>query len=158
MSQRLRMNSVSCRHKRFYGIYELPLAKSQLIIQVEIMASESLETPPRCTADFCLIPIGTPTASVSREVAEVQRLLQKSGLKFSMHSAGTTVDGSWDEVMKVIGQAHSMLHARGIVRIQSDIRVGTRIDKAQGFEEKVAKVERLLREDAEHETGEAAYY
>lgn len=59
------------------------------------MASSSdlsaLRTPPSCTADFCLIPLGTPTASVSKEVAEVQRLLKKSGLNFSMHSAGTTV-------------------------------------------------------------------
>ena len=35
-------------------------------------------------------------------------------------------EGSWDEVMKVIGQAHAMLHEKGIVRIQSDIRVGSR--------------------------------
>ena len=50
-----------------------------------------LSTPPACTADFCLIPIGTPTASVSKEVAEVQKLMAKSGLKYSMHSAGTTL-------------------------------------------------------------------
>ena len=35
--------------------------------------------------------IGTPTASVSQQVADVQRLMQKSGLSYSMHSAGTTV-------------------------------------------------------------------
>lgn len=51
----------------------------------------ALPTPPRCTADFCLIPIGTPTASVSREVAAVQRLLRASGLHFHMHSAGSTL-------------------------------------------------------------------
>lgn len=51
----------------------------------------ALSTPSACTADFCLIPIGTPTASVSREVAEVQRLLRASGLHYSMHSAGSTL-------------------------------------------------------------------
>jgi uncharacterized protein (TIGR00106 family) len=50
-----------------------------------------VSTPPACIADFCLIPLGTPTASVSKEVAEVQRVLKKSGLSYSMHSAGTTV-------------------------------------------------------------------
>jgi uncharacterized protein YqgV (UPF0045/DUF77 family) len=40
-----------------------------------------------------------------------------------------------------------MLHQRGIVRIQSDIRIGTRTDKKQGFQDKVDAVERLLRED-----------
>ncbi|KAF1354966.1 hypothetical protein BDV97DRAFT_289722, partial [Delphinella strobiligena] len=94
--------------------------------------------------DFCLIPLGTPTASVSQEVAQVQRLLKKSGLAYSMHSAGTTVEGSWDEVMRVIGQAHTMLHQRGVVRIQSDIRVGSRTDKKQSHNDKVAAVEALL--------------
>ena len=73
----------------------------------------SLGTPENCVADFCLIPvlvpylfqllhgcivsgltvqqIGTTTASVSEEVAQVQRLMQKSNLSYSMHSAGTTV-------------------------------------------------------------------
>jgi uncharacterized protein YqgV (UPF0045/DUF77 family) len=51
----------------------------------------TLQTPAKATADFCLIPIGTPTASVSAQIADVQRLLKKSGLKYSMHSAGTTV-------------------------------------------------------------------
>ena len=50
-----------------------------------------LQTPPACVADFCIIPLGTPTASVSKEVAAVQRLLKKSGLEYSMHSAGTTL-------------------------------------------------------------------
>ncbi|QDS69432.1 hypothetical protein FKW77_005373 [Venturia effusa] len=107
----------------------------------------TLSTPPVCVADFCLIPIGTPTASVSSEVAQVQRLLKGCGLSYEMHSAGTTVEGSWDEVMKVIGQCHSMLHERGVLRIQSDIRVGTRTDKVQRFEDKVKKVESLLAGD-----------
>lgn len=53
--------------------------------------------------------------------------------------------------MKVIGQAHSLLHANGVVRIQSDIRVGSRTDKKQTPEEKVAKVQQLLAQDDEDE-------
>jgi uncharacterized protein YqgV (UPF0045/DUF77 family) len=49
--------------------------------------------------------------------------------------------------MKVIGQCHAMLHQNGIVRIQSDIRVGSRTDKKQNFQDKVDKVESLLKED-----------
>ena len=49
--------------------------------------------------------------------------------------------------MRIIGQCHSMLHARGVVRIQSDIRVGSRTDKKQGFADKVAAVEKLLKDD-----------
>jgi hypothetical protein len=60
----------------------------------------NLKTPPACIADFCLIPLGTPTASVSKEVAEVQRVLKKSGLEYSMHSAGTTV-GACDRYIRL---------------------------------------------------------
>ena len=81
-------------------------------------------------------------------MADVQRLMQKSGLIYSMHSAGTTVgkvaivvhvpqtlengtnysikEGTWEAVMKLIGQAHTMLHEKGVLRIQTDIRVGSR--------------------------------
>lgn len=64
-------------------------------------------------------------------------------------------EGSWDQVMRVIGQAHSMLHANGVVRIQSDIRVGSRTDKKQSYEDKVKAVNKLLdqddRDEAAHE-------
>lgn len=86
----------------------------------------SFATPPKCVADFCLVPIGTPSASVSAQIADVQRVIRKSGIEYTMHSAGTTLDGPWDEVMELIGRCHTMLHEKGIVRIQTDIRVGTR--------------------------------
>ncbi|KAF2714349.1 hypothetical protein K504DRAFT_367240 [Pleomassaria siparia CBS 279.74] len=111
----------------------------------------TLSTPPSCIADFCLIPLGTPTASVSKEVAEVQRILKRSGLEYSMHSAGTTVEGSWDDVMKIIGQCHALLHANGVVRIQSDIRVGSRTDKKQGMQDKVDAVTKLLAQDEDED-------
>ncbi|RCI15971.1 hypothetical protein L249_2192 [Ophiocordyceps polyrhachis-furcata BCC 54312] len=123
----------------------------------------SIPLPARCYADFCLVPIGTGNASVADEVAAVQRLLKKSGLSYTMHAAGTTV-GSWDQVMTVIGKAHTIVHQRGVVRVQSSIRAGSRFvifsaslgtliltdgimsrtDKSQTAGEKVERVERLL--------------
>ena len=49
--------------------------------------------------------------------------------------------------MTVIGQAHTMLHEKGVVRIQTDIRVGSRTDKAQTMQDKVSAVEKLLAAD-----------
>jgi uncharacterized protein (TIGR00106 family) len=101
----------------------------------------------------------------------VQKVLQASGLKYTMHSAGTTVgesrqspwrlkvlhrvriseadsegvqEGGWDEVMTVIGKAHAVVHERGVVRVQSSLRVGTRTDKSQTAEDKVKRVQDLL--------------
>jgi uncharacterized protein YqgV (UPF0045/DUF77 family) len=35
-------------------------------------------------------------------------------------------EGSWDEVMRLIGQAHTLVHQNGVLRVQTDIRAGTR--------------------------------
>lgn len=56
--------------------------------------------------------------------------------------------------MTLIGQAHTILHEKGIVRIQTDIRVGSRTDKVQTMQDKVSAVERLLA--ADHQYGVAA--
>ncbi|KAJ9293358.1 hypothetical protein DTO271G3_7854 [Paecilomyces variotii] len=104
----------------------------------------ALATPARCTADFSLVPIGHQTTSFSQQIADVQRLVQQTGLKFMMHSTGTTVEGPWDQVMQVIGWAHTLIHQQGIARIQTDIRITTRTDKVQPMEGNVASVERIL--------------
>ncbi|KAI2998336.1 hypothetical protein CBS147346_8194 [Aspergillus niger] len=51
----------------------------------------TLKTPEYCTADFSLIPIGSQSASFSKQVADIQRLMQNSGLKYQMHATGTIV-------------------------------------------------------------------
>ncbi|KAI1372987.1 hypothetical protein F4677DRAFT_456214 [Hypoxylon crocopeplum] len=95
--------------------------------------------------------VGTGKVSVAEEVAEVQKLLKASGLTYTMHSAGTTVEGSWDEVMRVIGQAHSVVHSKGVARVQSSMRVGTRTDKKQTAKDKVKRVEDILAKEASTE-------
>lgn len=112
--------------------------------------------------------VGTGNVSVAEDVAEVQRLLQASGLTVTMHASGTTVgrfsplfthpplliysltrpEGSWDNVMRVIGQAHTVVHQRGVLRVQSSMRVGTRTDKKQTAADKVKRVQDLLATDA----------
>ncbi|KAH0596245.1 hypothetical protein MHUMG1_06106 [Metarhizium humberi] len=108
------------------------------------MDYNAVPTPAACYADFCLIPVGTGNVSVAEEVAQVQRVLEASGLKYTLHSAGTTVEGSWDDVMAAIGKAHAVVHQRGVVRVQSSMRVGSRTDKKQTAEDKVKRVEDLL--------------
>lgn len=99
-----------------------------------------------CLADVCLVPIGTGTASVLDEVAIITKLARESPLETTLHSAGTTIAGPWTDVMELIGHFHEVLHERGVVRIQSDIRVGTRTDKLQKPHEKVDVVEAKLKD------------
>jgi uncharacterized protein (TIGR00106 family) len=98
-----------------------------------------------CLADVCLIPIGTGSASVSDEVTKITQLAESSKLATTLHSAGTTIEGPWSEVMDLIGQMHQLLHDSGVVRIQSDIRVGTRTDKLQSPQDKIDIVKEKLK-------------
>ena len=95
-------------------------------------------------ADVCIIPLGVG-ASVSREVTECERILRESGLKTKLHAYGTNVEGEWDEVMAAVRRCHETLHAMGVPRISTNIRIGTRTDKPQTMEDKVRKVEDRLR-------------
>ena len=110
----------------------------------EIVNLPLLQTPTTCIADFCLVPLGTSNPSVSAEIAEVQRLLKRCGLHFTMSACGTTVEGSWDDVTRIIGQAHSLLHGSGVARINTDIRISSRTDKKQSAQDKLNAVQAHL--------------
>lgn len=101
-----------------------------------------------CLADVCLIPIGTAKASVLDEVAVITKLARESHLDCTLHSAGTTIAGPWSEVMDLIGTFHEVLHESGVVRIQSDIRVGTRTDKHQTPQQKIDVVEAKIKQSS----------
>jgi hypothetical protein len=61
---------------RLFCTYFFPSSITSLILQIQLNAR---------------LQIGTPTASISNEIAAVQQLMKASGLSYSMHSAGTTV-------------------------------------------------------------------
>ncbi|PPR01494.1 hypothetical protein CVT26_015117 [Gymnopilus dilepis] len=101
--------------------------------------------------DFCLIPIGTGSTSVAEEVAECQRVLAQTGLKYKMHGYGTNIEGPWSKVSQAIHDCHAAVHAKGAQRVATDIRIGTRIDReipyGEGNDAKVARVEAILSQD-----------
>jgi len=97
----------------------------------------------KAIADVCIIPLGVG-ASVSREVTECERILRESGLKTKLHAYGTNVEGEWDDVMAAVKRCHEALHAMGVPRISTNIRIGTRTDKPQTMEDKIQKVVQLL--------------
>lgn len=94
--------------------------------------------------DLCVVPIGVGV-SVSKEIAECQRVIAGFGLKSQLHPYGTVIEGDWDNVMACVKACHERLHALGVPRVFTNMKLGTRTDKAQQMEDKVASVEQLLR-------------
>ncbi|KAL6944726.1 UPF0045 protein M15 [Hanseniaspora vineae] len=101
-----------------------------------------------CLADVCMVPVGTGSASISDYVAKIEQKIRESPLKSTLHSAGTTIEGPWDEVMGLIGDLHEMCHELGLVRVHTDIRIGTRVDKSQTAQDKVDVVLKKIGADA----------
>jgi uncharacterized protein YqgV (UPF0045/DUF77 family) len=61
------------------------------------------------------------------------------------------LEGPWHEVTKAIHDCHAAVHAKGALRIATDVRIGTRVDKkinpGEGNDHKVARVLEILAED-----------
>lgn len=93
--------------------------------------------------DFTVVPVGTGI-SLSPYIAEVERVLQASGLHHELHANGTNVEGEWEVVMATLRQCHEKLHALGVPRIHTDIKLGTRSDRDQRMADKVPSVRMRL--------------
>ena len=94
-------------------------------------------------ADICVTPIGTGNASVSLAVAQVEEILARYPLRLKLHAYGTNLEGQWDDVSDAIKAVHLNLHDQGFVRISSNMRWGSRVDKFQTLEDKVNKVHEI---------------
>lgn len=91
--------------------------------------------------DLCVVPLGVGV-SVGEHVAACQRVIEASGLEYRMHAYGTNIEGPWDDVMAVVKACHQRVHEMGAPRITTTLKMGTRTDREQHMDDKVASVER----------------
>ena len=93
--------------------------------------------------DLCVVPIGVGV-SLGSYIAECEKIFRKAGLKTFLHGYGTNIEGEWDAVMQAVRQCHETLHAMGVPRISSTLRLGTRTDRDQGIQDKIRSVEERM--------------
>ena len=70
-------------------------------------------------AIFSTFPVGK-SESLSRDVAEIIKIIEDSGIDCQTTAMGTIVEGEWDEVMELIKKCHFKLR-------ESSTRVNTKI-------------------------------
>ncbi len=93
--------------------------------------------------DLCIVPIGVGV-SLSSYVAACEKVIAAAGLKSSLHSYGTNIEGEWDEVFAAVKRCHEVVHEMGAPRITTTIKLGTRTDRAQTMEDKLRSVQEKL--------------
>jgi uncharacterized protein (TIGR00106 family) len=93
--------------------------------------------------DVGIVPIGVGV-SLSSYVAACEKIFTEAGLTSRLHAYGTNLEGEWDAVFAAIKRCHEVLHEMGAPRLYTVIKAGTRTDKAQTLDDKVASVSRKL--------------
>ena len=99
------------------------------------------------TADLTVIALGRPDASASAYIAEIQRrLAAQDRVRYVMHAMGTSLEGTTADILAVVGELHAVPFELGIPRVYTVLKLDERRDKEQTLEDKVASVERLLKD------------
>jgi uncharacterized protein (TIGR00106 family) len=82
----------------------------------------------RALAEIQVIPLGVGV-SVRKEVRQAHQILVDAGLKIELHAYGTNVEGELDDIFAAVKQIHETLHASGVARLSTAMKIGTRTDK-----------------------------
>jgi len=91
-----------------------------------------------------ITPIGTGTPSVSRYVAGVQRILQRSGLVHQLTAMGTIIEGDLDAILAVVREMHEAPFHEGAVRVSTLLKIDDRRDREHTIARKMRSVEEKL--------------
>ena len=92
----------------------------------------------KAIAEVQIIPIGAGV-SVRKEVMRAHELLEESGLTITLHANGSNMEGELGEVLATLQSTIETLHAEGVVRLSSHIKIGTRTDKTPSMAGKLFK-------------------
>lgn len=93
----------------------------------------------KAIADISIIPLGVGL-SLSSYVAVCEKIFSEAGLDPKLHANGTNVEGDWNTVMEALKTCHERLHALGVPRIATNVRLGTRVDRDASMAAKLQSV------------------
>jgi uncharacterized protein (TIGR00106 family) len=92
--------------------------------------------------EFSVLPVGKGV-SLSDVVANVLRIVAKSGVRYKANPMGTVLEGSWEEVMSVIKKCHDEV-MKDAERAVTSIKIDDRKGEDERIEKKLESVEQKL--------------
>ena len=99
------------------------------------------------TADLTVIGLGRSDPSAGAYIAEIQRrLARQERVRYRMHAMGTSLEGSTDDILALVGELHAVPFEMGLPRVYSVLKLDERRDREQSLDDKVRSVERRLRD------------
>lgn len=92
--------------------------------------------------EFSIIPIGAGS-SIGDQLAKVLKIVDASGLPYKINPMGTVIEGSWNEIIKLIKKCHDTVMKFGD-RVYTTISIDDRKGKPNRIEEKVKSIEKRI--------------
>ncbi|MCP2520612.1 MTH1187 family thiamine-binding protein [Candidatus Aminicenantes bacterium AC-335-A11] len=92
--------------------------------------------------EFSIIPIGKGE-SLSRYIAKIIDIVDKSGLPYKLTAMGTIVEGEWDDIMELIKECHFKMKEYSN-RVYTKITIDDREGSKNRIEGKVRIIEEIL--------------
>jgi len=91
--------------------------------------------------ELTINPLGRGT-HLSKDLAEILKIVDSSGLPYCLTPVGTCIEGGWEEVMPVVKRCHALAKASSRHVITS-IQIEDEDNAANKLEDNVAAIERL---------------
>ena len=98
------------------------------------------------TADLTVLALGRKELSASEYIAEIQRRLRlQQRVRFQMHAMGTSLEGTTEDILAIVGELHAVPFDQGVQRVYTVLKLDERRDRPrQTLEDKVRSVEHRL--------------
>ncbi|MFQ5452743.1 MAG: MTH1187 family thiamine-binding protein [Candidatus Zixiibacteriota bacterium] len=91
-----------------------------------------------------MFPTDKRAVSISKDVAKVIDIIDRSGLPYTISAMSTIIEGEWEPVMKLINKARLMLRRQGHERIYIIINIDDRKAAKNRLSGKIKSIEKHL--------------
>ena len=96
--------------------------------------------------EISVVPIGTPTPSLSQYVARAVQILQSEpDIKYELTAMGTIIEGDLERLLALAGRMHRSAFEAGVMRVVTTAKIDERRDKPISITGKVEAVQRILK-------------
>jgi uncharacterized protein (TIGR00106 family) len=88
--------------------------------------------------EISVVPLGTPTPSVSQYVARAVKVLEhEKDIKYELTAMGTIIEGDLERLLTLARKMHEAVLNAGTMRVVTTIKIDDRRDKASGMDSKM---------------------
>ena len=95
--------------------------------------------------DVSIVPVGTPTPSVSQYVAGAVQILQREpDIRYELTAMGTIIEGDLERLLTLAGRMHQSAFEAGVMRVVTTVKIDERRDKPSSMSSKIEAVKRVL--------------